>query len=165
MLYGDHYGQLQVALNPHQSGGRSVVEIQRSLEGAVLQSAGDAEISYLILSGGPPVESDININVRGDDYEVLRQATDKVKEIIADIHGSENIIDQDVPGRFELTVDLDYRAIRDAGLSPGEVSRLFRLHVDGEVIAFTRDQGEKSNYEFEGHAANWTVSNRYSTIQ
>ena len=150
ILYGDHYGQLQVALDPHKSGGRSVVEIQQSLEEAVSLSAGDGEISYFVVSGGPPVESDININVRGDDYELLRQAADKVKEIITDIDGSENIIDQDVPGRFELTVDLDYRAIRDAGLSPGEVSRLFRLHVDGEVIAFTRDQGEKIELRVRG---------------
>jgi multidrug efflux pump subunit AcrB len=47
-------------------------------------------------------------------------------------------------------LELDDRAIRQAGLSPGTVSRLMRLHVEGEVVAFTRDDGEKVELRVRG---------------
>ena len=60
------------------------------------------------------------------------------------------MVDNDVSGGYELTLDLDYPAIREAGLEPGTVARLLRLHVDGEVIAFTRDKGEKVELRVRG---------------
>ena len=66
------------------------------------------------------------------------------------IEGASNVLDNDVPGRLELTLDLDERAIRQAGLTPGTVSRLMRLHVDGEIVAFTRDEGEKVELRVRG---------------
>ena len=38
---------------------------------------------------------------------------------------------------------LDREAVRAAGLNPGLVARLVRLHVDGEIVAQMRDAGEK----------------------
>ncbi|HEY5655687.1 MAG TPA: efflux RND transporter permease subunit, partial [Woeseiaceae bacterium] len=37
-----------------------------------------------------------------------------------------------------------------AGLDPGYLARLLRLHLDGEVIAFTRDRGEKLELRVKG---------------
>jgi len=150
ILYGDNYGQIQVSLNPKESDGRSVSAVVDSIRDAVLQTPGEATISFFEVSGGPPVSSDIEVRVRGDDYVDLRSATRQLKEIVGSIEGAENIVDDDVPGRYELTLDLDYRAIREAGLSPGDVARMLRLHVDGEIIAFTRDQGEKLELRVRG---------------
>jgi multidrug efflux pump subunit AcrB len=38
---------------------------------------------------------------------------------------------------------LDSEAVRASGLHPGLVSRLVRLHVDGEIVSQMRDRGEK----------------------
>jgi multidrug efflux pump subunit AcrB len=154
ILYGDHYGQIQISLQPEQEGGRSTVEIRDSLREAVARAAGNGTISYFVPSGGPPTEQDIAIKVAGDSYDDLRAAVRTLKQIIAEIPGADNIEDDDVPGRPELTLSLDFRAIRDAGLSPGDVSRLLRLHVDGEVIAFTRDLGEKVELRVRGPRRN-----------
>jgi len=150
ILYGDHYGQIQVSLNPLERGGRAVTEIRDSLREAAIAAAGNGEVSFFTPSGGPPAAKDVSVNVRGDTYEELRAGADRVRDIVASIPGSENITDDDVPGRYELTLELDYRAIREAGLSPGDVSRLIRLHVDGEIIAFTRDRGEKVELRVRG---------------
>jgi multidrug efflux pump subunit AcrB len=53
------------------------------------------------------------------------------------------VTDDEVPGRAELSLELNLMAVRNAGLDPGQVARLLRLHVDGEVVADMRDQGEK----------------------
>ena len=150
ILYGDNYGQIQVSLNPKGRDSRTVSEIVDSIRETVLQTPGEATISFFEVSGGPPVAADIEARVRGDDEAGLRAATDRLKQIVNGIDGVQNVVDDDVPGRYELTLDLDYRAIREAGLSPGNVARLLRLHVDGEIIAFTRDKGEKLELRVKG---------------
>ena len=150
VLYGDNYGQIQVSMNPKERDSRSVSEVVDSIRETVLQTPGESTISFFELSGGPPVASDIEARVRGDNEVMLRAATDALKSIIRGIEGSENIVDDDVPGRYELSLELDYRAIREAGLNPGDVARLLRLHLDGEIIAFTRDRGEKLELRVKG---------------
>jgi len=149
-LFGDHYGQIQVSLDPKMRNGRSVNDIVKAVRETALQTPGNAEVSFFELTGGPPIDKDISVKVRGDSYTELRAATDAVKRIVQDIDGAENVLDNDVPGRYELTLTLDYRAIREAGLSPGSVARLMRLHLDGEVIAFTRSEGEKVELRVRG---------------
>ena len=149
-LFGDQYGQIQVSLNPKGPNDRDVGEIIDSISDIALSTSGDAEITFFKLSGGPPVAKDIAVQVRADSYDELRAATDAVKKIVQNIDGSSNVLDNDVPGRYELTIDLDERAIRQAGLSPGMVSRLMRLHVDGEIVAFTRHGGEKVELRVRG---------------
>ncbi|MDZ4731298.1 MAG: efflux RND transporter permease subunit [Xanthomonadales bacterium] len=149
-MYGDQYGQLQVSLSESSIAGRSVTEIINSLREPLQQLELDGEISFLEISGGPPVLRDINVKVRTDDFAELRAATDAMLAIARKIPGASNVADNDVPGRSELALELDYKAVRRAGLSPGQVARLLRLHLDGEIVAFMRDQGEKVELRVRG---------------
>lgn len=149
-LFGDQYGQIQVSLSPKGKDDRDVGDVVDAIRDAASATPGDAEISFFELTGGPPVAKDIAVQVRGDNFAELRAATDAVRKIVRSIDGSTNVIDNDVPGRYELTLDLDERAIRQAGLTPGLVSRLMRLHVEGEIVAFTRDEGEKVELRVRG---------------
>lgn len=149
-LFGDQYGQIQISLNPKGRDDRDVIDVVNAVRATALATPGDAEITFFELTGGPPVAKDIAVQVRADSYVELRAAADAVKEIVQNIDGSANVLDNDVPGRYELTLDLDERAIRQAGLSPGAVSRLMRLHVEGEIVAFTRDEGEKVELRVRG---------------
>ena len=150
MLVGDQYAQVQVSLNPRKAGQRSVSDIVEASRADVVSTPGDALITYLEISGGPPTDKPINVKVRSDDFDELRAATDAVIEIVRSIDGTRDIADNDVPGRAELVFDVDERAVRDAGLDPGMVARLFRLHIDGEVIAFIRSEGEKLELRVRG---------------
>jgi len=149
-IFGDQYGQIQVSLKPKSGRGRDIPEIIDAIREAATESAGDAEVSFLVMSQGPPVSRDVSVKVRCDDYTELRAATDAVKEIVSRIESAENIEDNDVAGRSELTLNLDERAVRQAGTSPGAVARLMRLHMDGEVVAFTRHEGEKVELRVRG---------------
>jgi len=149
-LFGDQYGQIQVALNPRGKNGRSVSEIVAAVRAAALRTPGNAEVSFLELTGGPPLTKDISVKVRGDNFVDIRRGVQAVKKIVRTIEGADNILDNDVRGRYELTLELDYRAVREAGLDPGSVARLLRLHLDGEIIAFTRSQGEKVELRVRG---------------
>ena len=142
-LYGDQYGQIAVSLNPARPGVRGLDDIIEGMRESVTQTPGRATISFLKLSGGPPTAKPISVKVRADDRAELRAAADAVKGIVAKIPGARDVVDNDTPGRDELSLRVDVNAARNAGLDPGLVARLVRLHVDGEVVADLRDRGEK----------------------
>lgn len=149
-LFGDQYGQILVSLNPKGGNSREVREVVDAIRETATSTPGNAEVTFFELSGGPPVAKDVEVRVRSDDYPELRAAGDALLNIVSSIDGASNVLDDDVPGRFELALDLDKRAVREAGLNPGMVARLMRLHVEGEIVAFTRDGGEKVELRVRG---------------
>ena len=155
-LYGDQYGQIAVSLNPATPGVRGLDDIIEDMRESVTQTPGRATISFLKLSGGPPTAKPISVKVRADDRAELRAAADAVKTIVANIPGARDVADNDTPGRDELNLRVDVNAARNAGLDPGTVARLVRLHLDGEVVADLRDRGEK--VELRVRAAPRTVA-------
>lgn len=142
-LYGDQYGQVAVSLNPGKPGMRRLEQIIDDMRAEVSATPGAGEISFLELSGGPPTGRPISVKVRSDDPGELRAAADAMKSIVAAISGTRDVVDDDVPGRNELALDVDIDAARNIGMDPGQVARLVGLHVDGEIIADLRDRGEK----------------------
>jgi multidrug efflux pump subunit AcrB len=142
-LYGDAYGQLVVSLEPRRDGGRDVGDIVEAMRKDIESLPGTGKLSFTLLAGGPPVAKPIRVRVRNDDAAELRAAADAMLAIVRAVPGTKDVADDDVPGRPELRLRLDADAIRASGLSPGLVARLLRLHVDGEIVAQMRDQGEK----------------------
>ncbi|MFP4209488.1 MAG: efflux RND transporter permease subunit [Wenzhouxiangella sp.] len=141
-LFGDQYGQVVVSLNP-DDGGRSMAEIIEGMRESVLGTPIDGRIAFLQVSGGPPTQQPINVKVRADDFDELRRATEAVRELVAGLPGTRDISDDRVPGRSELVLMLDREAIGRTGLPPDAAARLVRLHVDGEIVGFTREAGER----------------------
>jgi multidrug efflux pump subunit AcrB len=142
-VYGDMYGQVAVSLNPAMRDSRSIDVIIEGMRESVEQAPGASTNSFLKLSGGPPAAKPISVKVRADDFDELRAAASALKAAVARIPGARDVVDNDVPGRAELNLRVDVDATRRAGLDPGTVARLVRLHVDGEVVADMRDRGEK----------------------
>lgn len=145
-LYGDIYGQVIVSLNPRDqlgSDARDVQDIVAAMRSSVEALPGPGKISFTMISGGPPLEKPVKVRVRGDDPLELRAAADAVLAIAKAIPGSQGVVDDDIPGSSQLVLTLDREALAAAGLDAGRMARLLRLHVDGEIVAQTRDQGEK----------------------
>ena len=149
-LHGDQYGQVQVSLTPATGDSRRVSEIIDAMREPLSVMPVDGLVSFQELSGGPPAAKPVSVKVRSDDFAELRAASDAMINLVKNIPGTRDVVDNDVPGRQELVLDLDYKAIRNAGLTPGQVARLLRLHLDGEVVAFMRDRGEKVELRVRG---------------
>ena len=141
-LFGDQYGQVLVSLNP-ANGGRSVSAIIEAMREQVLATPIDGDIAFLQIAGGPPTQQPINVKVRSDDFSELRAATDRLRELIAQLPGTRDLSDDRVPGRSELVLSLDREALAQAGIPPEQLARLLRLHVDGEIVGFTRQAGDR----------------------
>jgi multidrug efflux pump subunit AcrB len=142
-VYGEPYGQVFISLNPNLPGARSVPEVVDATRAAVEKSVGIARVSVTSLSGGPPAGKPIAVKVRGDKFEEIQAAAEALKTIARGIKGTKDVQDDNQPGRDQINLTLDRDAMRNAGLSAVQLSRLVRLAIDGEVIAFTRTEGDK----------------------
>ncbi|MGD2118083.1 MAG: efflux RND transporter permease subunit [Chromatiales bacterium] len=140
---GDQVGQVIVGLQPQVGDMRSVEDIIESMRADVMAVAGPLQVSFLRLTGGPPVTKPISIKVRGDDYAEIRAAADRLREILAAMPGITDISDDASRGRSELVLQLDEDAIHRAGLNPLDISRNVQLLVDGMIVAEMRAAGEK----------------------
>jgi multidrug efflux pump subunit AcrB len=141
-VYGDPYGQVTVSLNA-RGDGRDVTDIVEAMRRDIESLPGPGRKTFTLLSGGPPKAKPINVKVRGDDYAELRRATDAVRRMVAEVPGTKDVTDDDVPGRPKLVLEFDHTAVRNAGLDSAQLARLVRILVDGEVVAFTREEGDK----------------------
>jgi multidrug efflux pump subunit AcrB len=153
-LYGDRYGQILVSLNPEKAGMRTVAELIEAMRKDVTAVTGADNISFLLLNSGPPAEKPIQVKVRGDRYEEIQQATDKIYDILNTMGGVKDVSDDASPGRMELTLKPDYDAIRRAGVNPVDVVRTIRLLVDGEVVGDLQDNGEKVEVRVKAETKN-----------
>lgn len=141
-LYGDVYAQVLVSLLP-QAGRRSAPEIVAAMRADIEALPSPGKVSFTTISGGPPLAKPVRVRVRGDDPLELRAAADALLAIVQTVPGTKNVTDDDIPGRPQLVLELDREALRAAGLDAAKVARLLRLAVDGEIVAQTRDRGEK----------------------
>ncbi|MDW8335558.1 MAG: efflux RND transporter permease subunit [Tepidimonas sp.] len=142
-VYGDAYGQVFVSLHPRASGAREVQAIVEAMRADIEGLGGPGRKSFTLLSGGPPAGKPINVKVRGDDFAQIQAAAEALKAAIAALPGVRDVQDDSLPGRPQLRLQLRTEALRELGLTPAQVTRLVRLAVDGETVAFTREGGDK----------------------
>ena len=142
-LYGDQYGQVVVSLQPGYGELRDTAAVIEAVRGPVTALQGEGKHSFLELKGGPPTAKPISIKVKADDYAELRAAADALLAEVAKLPGVRDITGDDVPGRSEMRLVFNREKLARAGVAPGEVGRLLRLYGEGEIVATTRDGGEK----------------------
>lgn len=153
-LFSDNVGQIIISLLPEDQGSGKVGDIIDAMRDDVTRVIGANNISFLELKGGPPSSKPISVKVRGDDYATIKQASDKLKEILEGIQGIKDISDDASLGRMELTLKMNHDVIRRAGINPLDITRTIRLLVDGEVVAEMQDKGEKLQIRVKAESNN-----------
>ncbi|MBI1285706.1 MAG: AcrB/AcrD/AcrF family protein [Thiobacillus sp.] len=161
-LYGEAYGQVSVSLNPRSKGMREVSDVVEAMRRDVEALPSPGKISFTQISGGPPAAKPIKLRLLGDNVDELRAGSRELKQAVTQIEGTRDVTDDDLPGRPQLVLQLDSEALKSAGLDPATAARLIRLHTEGEIIAETRDRGDKIEVRVRGATAN---SNRMVDIQ
>jgi Cu/Ag efflux pump CusA len=129
-----------VGLNPKTPELRTVEAMIEAMRQDVMATAGPIQLSFLRLAGGPPTEKPISIKVRGDAYEEIRVAADRVRDLLSGLEGVKDIDDDASKGRSELILNLDEDALNRAQLNPLEINRTVQLLVDGLVVTEMRDR-------------------------
>ncbi|MBF0310936.1 MAG: efflux RND transporter permease subunit [Magnetococcales bacterium] len=153
-MFGDRYGQILISLTPKEGAHRPVRQIIDDMRPVARAVAGPVNLSFLPISGGPPVTKPISVKVRGVAFPEILAGVERLKEIIREIPGSSDIGTDYASGRNELVLRPDGDALQRAGLSPGSLTRLIRLLGDGEVATSLQHEGEKVEVRVQA-AADW----------
>ncbi len=90
---------------------------------------------------GPPTGSPINLEIKGDDYELILETANNLKAFInaANIPGIEELkldIDQ---GKPELLVSVDRQKARRLGVSTGQIGANLRTALYGKEVSTYKD--------------------------
>ncbi len=163
-LFGKNLGQVMVSLNPRKSDMRSVREIIEDIREKINNVVGPVNISFTELTGGPPTSKAISVKVRGDDYAELRAATDALTLFLKsdpDKHYTD-ISDDDSKGRFGLTLKLNADALNRTGILPGDVYQIIKTLIDGEVIRYLQNDGDRIALRLKSTAS---VKNQFDNIE
>jgi len=151
-FFGSNYGQITVTLHPREVEGRGVADIVDAMREKISSTPGAENISFLIMSGGPPAGQPISIKVRGDYFDDLRKAVVDLKQILSSNEAIKDITDDDNTGKPELKLQLDTTAVKRANMNPADIARIIRLMFDGEVVASMQDEGEQLDVRVRAHA-------------
>ena len=149
---GDQYGQILVSLEPKTAGLRGVDEMISSMNDDITSTPGINQISFLRLSGGPPVSKAISMKVRGNDYESIVSASGQLKQYLLNNNEFQEVSDDNSPGQNTLDLRFNSSAIQRTGISPATISRTVRLLVDGEIVTSFRHSGESVSIRLKSSA-------------
>ncbi len=146
---GNQFGQVLVGLNPREEGMRRVEQIMEDIREQITAVPGAVNISFLKLSGGPPVTKPISVKVRGDDYDRIAAAADELKQILARHQAISDISDDADIGSNQMTYQLRHEQIHKLGMNPAMLARTILISVDGEVLTSLQINSEKTEVRLQ----------------
>jgi multidrug efflux pump subunit AcrB len=142
-IFGDNKGQILVSLRPKGDHLRSIEDIIAQIQPGLDKVLGATELSFLKIAGGPPTSKAISVKVRGDNFDEIRAASNALRSFMASDERYKEVSDDDSPGSNGLTFSLNLSNINRLGINPRDIQRTISMLVDGEVVSFTRHQGDK----------------------
>ena len=160
---GSHLGRVGLQLYAKKERDRSVWEI-----GDQIRRWGDGFIKGKITvaeadSMGPPGR-DIQIEVSGPDVTKLIVLSERVKNVVNDIPGTEDVDIDYRLGQPEVQVKVDRRKAASLGLSIDEVSRAVRASLNGDKAGKFRQPGEETDIVVRVSGVNKSDLNEIRTL-
>ncbi|HWB64437.1 MAG TPA: efflux RND transporter permease subunit, partial [Chitinophagales bacterium] len=103
-----------------------------------------AEISVEPERNGPPVGKPINIEISGDDFAVMQNLSQKLRNEIAKqgIKGIDELRSDLQISKPEIIIDLDKEKMQREGISLGQVGAELRTALFGKEVSKFRDKSE-----------------------
>ncbi len=139
-----HLGKVTVAfVKFSQRGGQSTREFLDDIREAVKGIKG-AEISVDSEVNGPPTGKPVNIEVAGDDFEVLVKAADDLhryllREAVPGVEELKSDFQSDKP---EIVINIDREKANREGISTGQIGQALNTAVYGYEISRFRDAND-----------------------
>lgn len=130
---GSHQTLGTVRLIPKEERERSVFEVAEEIEKRV-QNFPFGKISVTILSGGPPAGSDIEVKLRGPEFDILEEKSLEVSEWLSSQPGISNVRISPESGSGKLAFHPDMSMLAKNGVSLDSIGLLLRTASDGFTI-------------------------------
>jgi len=96
-------------------------------------------------STGGMTASPVEINIRGDDLQLLEELGDTVATIVADVEGTRNVANSLTEAKSEIQLVVNREKAARYGLTAGQVLSAVRLSYDGSVVSRMRTGDDEVN--------------------
>ncbi len=118
-------------------GGINTSEVMAKMADAFVNRYPGVRISLEKDDMGPPVGKPINLEIYGDDFDVLASLADSIKLLVAqqNIPGIEGLVMDMNTGKPELLVNIDREKARRYGLSTYQIANTLRTALFGKEIS------------------------------
>jgi len=132
-------GEVQVKLVPLYERTRLGQDIREEYRAMVTDATGYRTMNFEDRSNGPPVGKAVQVRVRGENFDTLREIAEIVKAELRQIEGVTDIMDNFPPGKEELRPKLDMEKVSALGLDVRQVATEVRGAFDGLMATTIHD--------------------------
>ncbi len=135
---GENYGSIIVNLTPWSKRTRTADEIVEQFRKDINNIGGFKKITFSVASGGPPTGKAVNIRVIGSNDELRKKLAGAVKKYLLGVKGVKDIEFDNVPGKEQVEIKVDYKKLARMGLTMADIAQNIRIAYDGEVVTSVR---------------------------
>ena len=142
VTYGSNFGEVIVELTPKQERTRGVDEIIASLRKETATISGIEELNFITQEGGPPQGQDVEVKVKGPQFNQLTELADVLKGTLEQIDGVYDIGDDFRIGKSELRIYLKPEKAHQYGLTTFQIAQTVRTAIEGAKATTYREADE-----------------------
>jgi len=130
---GTHLGQITVFLTPFQSRDKTSREIANMVREKTKDIKGFNKISISQRQGGPSVGKPVSIAIKGEDFDVLEEISDKFVLFLETVEGVSDVDVSYEYGKKQLKVIVDEEQAKRLYLTVGQIATSVRIAFKGGV--------------------------------
>ncbi|MBK9272177.1 MAG: efflux RND transporter permease subunit [Saprospiraceae bacterium] len=122
----------------------STVDVLKALKEEFADGIPGAEIRVEKERNGPPVGKAINMEISGDDFEVLVKLSNQIKDAVkeSNIEGVDNLSSDFQISKPEIIIDIDEEKAQRNGISLAQVASEIRTALFGKEASKFRDKND-----------------------
>jgi multidrug efflux pump subunit AcrB len=131
-----HLSMVFVYLKPFSERERTAQEIIDSLvvESKSLFKSRNMTGLFELVRFGPPVGKAFEVRVAVNDAEVRRKKVNEISEFIRALNGVNHVDDDELEGKGELNLMIDYDELSELGLTVQDVLTVIKISFDGLIV-------------------------------
>ena len=142
VTYGSNFGEVIVELTPKQERTRGVDAIIAALRKETATISGIEELNFITPEGGPPQGRDVEVKVKGPQFNQLIALADVLKETLHRMDGIYDIQDDFRIGKSELRIYLKPEKAHQYGLTTFQIAQTVRTAIEGAKATTYREADE-----------------------
>ena len=142
VTYGSNFGEVIVELTPKQERTRGVDAIIAALRKETATISGIEELNFVTQEGGPPSGRDVEVKVKGAQFNQLTALADVLKERLHQMDGVYDIQDDFRIGKSELRIYLKPEKAHQYGLTTFQIAQTVRTAIEGAKATTYREADE-----------------------
>lgn len=144
----EHLVSFLVYLTPYSDRDRTALDIVDDLKQrhqALYDSAGFA-LEFDLMRIGPPLGEPIEIIISSNSDKERFESSAKTIDFLKNISGVTEVKDDQIQGKDEINLRLNYKKVAQAGLTPVDIIRTLRIAFDGQIV--TDYSSINNSYDF-----------------